>query len=244
MSHIEELTIVIPALNEETNLRRLLPRIPREICGLKTGVLLVDDGSTDGTAELAKSFDIDVARHATSLGQGAALLLGYKMAVAGGAKIIATMDADGQHLPEEIERLVKPIVDGSYEFVFGSRIKGRFEKDDPYRFIALLMFSQLLSILIGKKITDCSNGFRAMKVNVLEAVVPNLVQKQFDVAELNIMVAKRGFKMAEVPVTVLKRMSGKSKKGNNLAFGMFFTIAMLSTWWREYVMPACKGNKT
>jgi len=242
MSNIQELTIVIPAFDEEANLRKLLPRIPSEICGLKTGVLLVDDGSTDGTAELAKSFNIEVAEHTTCLGQGAALLLGYKLAIAGGAKIIATMDADGQHLPEEIERLVKPIVDGSYDFVIGSRIMGRFERDDPIRLFALLMFSLLLSILIGKKITDCSNGFRAMRVAVLEAVVQNLVQNQFDVAEINIMVAKRGFKMVEVPVTVLKRMSGKSKKGNNLSFGISFAIAMLTTWWREYVVNCGKGD--
>ena len=233
-NHIRDITIVIAALNEANNLKQVLPRIPSKICGLNTGILLVDDGSKDQTKELDKVYDIGFVPIPISLGQGAALRLGYQLALAGGAKIVVTMDADGQHRPEEIERLVAPIIDDTADFVIGSRILGKYEPDDAIRLCGVLVFSQLLSILLGMKITDCSNGFRAIRANVLDAVVSSLVQKQFHTSELLIIVAKRGYKIIEVPMTCLKRISGKSKKGNNLYFGLSFAKAMLSTWLREY----------
>ena len=101
-----ELSIVIPAYNEEDNIGQVLPRIPATVCGLETAVLVVDDGSRDRTGDIARSFGAAVARHVTNLGGGAALRTGYRLMVDSGARIVVTLDADGQHRPEEMERLV------------------------------------------------------------------------------------------------------------------------------------------
>lgn len=230
-SMIERITLIIPALNEYDNLKELLPRVPRHINGEALGLLLIDDGSTDGTAELARSFDFTVVSTAQR-GQGAALRLGYRLAVLGKAEIVVIMDADGQNRPEEIEQLIQPILAKEADYVIGSRILGEFEKDDIVRSMGVRFFSPLTSFLTGTKITDCSSGFRAMKTTVLANIVGRLRQRQYSMSELNFEVIKSGFKVTEVPITFLKRFSGTSKKGHNLFYAIAFTRVILGTWLR------------
>jgi glycosyltransferase involved in cell wall biosynthesis len=231
-AHVKNITLVIPALNERENLGQILPRLPKSVCGQPLGVVLIDDGSTDGTAELARSYDIGVVSTPNQRGQGAALRLGYRLALAGGAGIVVIMDADGQNRPEEIEGLIEPILADSADFVIGSRMLGRFEKDDPVRLLGVRFFSPLTSFLIGTKITDCSSGFRGMKSSVLSKIVGLLRQRQYSMSELNIEVARSGFRIKEVPITFLKRMSGNSKKGHNLFYAFAFARAIFSTFLR------------
>ena len=108
----DKVAVVIPAYNEEDNIGQVLPRIPATVCGLETAVLVMDDGSRDRTGEIAREHGAAVARHVTNLGGGAALRTGYRLMVDSGARIVVTLDADGQHRPEEMERLVGPVVDG------------------------------------------------------------------------------------------------------------------------------------
>ncbi len=230
---IKDITIVIATLNERDNLEQILPRMPKSVYGHDVGVLLIDDGSTDGTSELPLNSLTALVSIPLSQGQGAALRLGYLLALSHGAKIVVTMDADGQNLPEEIETLVEPIISKNADFVIGSRIIGRFEKDDPVRLLGVLVFSRVLNVLAKIKITDCSNGFRAMKSTVLEAIVENLSQRQYHSAELIMEAAGKGFKIVEVPATFLKRVSGHSKKGNNFFYGLAFTRTILMTHFRS-----------
>jgi glycosyltransferase involved in cell wall biosynthesis len=113
---------------------------------------------------------------------GAALRLGYDIAVAGGAKIVLTMDGDGQHRPNEIERLVKPILDDEVDIVIGSRLLGQCERDSKIRWIGIHLFNFIINLLAGTRITDCSNGFRSFRVESLKKIV--LLQDQFHTAEL------------------------------------------------------------
>jgi glycosyltransferase involved in cell wall biosynthesis len=229
---IKGVTILIPALNECENLKQIIPRIPKTACGQELGVLIIDDGSSDDTKELAHGHDVGVISTTVTRGGGAALRLGYRLALAGDAALVVTMDADGQNRPEEIERLLEPILAGSADFVIGSRILGSFEKDDPVRLLGVRLLTRLLNCLIGTRLTDCSSGFRAIKACVLETVIPRLKQRQFYTPELNIEVAKSGFRIREVPISFLKRISGRSKKGNNFFYGLAFVCSMLTTWLR------------
>ncbi|PWU01562.1 MAG: glycosyltransferase family 2 protein [Candidatus Melainabacteria bacterium] len=230
-SLIERITLIIPALNECDNLKELLPRVPRHVNGETLGLLLIDDGSSDGTADLARSYDFTVVS-TPQRGQGAALRLGYRLAVLGKAEIVVIMDADGQNRPEEIEGLIQPILADTADYVIGSRILGDFEKDDPMRRLGVRFFSPLTSFLTGTKITDCSSGFRAMKIQVLANIVGRLRQRQYSMSELNFEVARSGFRITEVPITFLKRYSGMSKKGHNLFYAFAFTRVIISTWLR------------
>lgn len=232
LDHIKRVTVLITALNEKENLKQLLPRMPKTVLNEPYGVMLVDDGSTDGTADLARSFNLGVAFTRTQRGQGAALRLGYQLALAGEAEVLVIMDADGQNRPEEIETFLRPIIAGEADMVIGSRILGEFEWDDPVRRMGVHFFSFLTSLLTGTKITDCSNGFRAIRKEVLATIVGRLRQRQYSMSELNIETAKSGFRIREVPMTFLKRISGSSKKGNNILYALAFSRVIFGTWLR------------
>jgi hypothetical protein len=229
-AHIGPVTVVIPALDEAENLKELLPRMPKEIKGTRLGILVVDDGSKDDTVEVVSRLGFGVISNLYNRGGGASLRLGYDAAAVGGAGIVVTMDGDGQHLPEEIPLLVTPIMEGDTDFVIGSRVLGRREKDSMVRWMGIHFFNAVINLLAGTRITDCSNGFRAFKVDALKRVM--LVQDQFHTAELIIDAARKGIRITEVPITVKRRLSGQSKKGRNLSYGLNFARSIFKSWWR------------
>lgn len=223
------LCVVIAALDEAPSVAEVVRSVPGEICGLATDCLVVDDGSTDGTAETARAAGALVCRLGENLGQGLALRSGYRLAAARGAELIATMDADGQFDPDELERLVEPIVAGRADMVNGSRRLGRSETTDAVRAAGVVFFGALISLLTGTRVTDPANGFRAFRPEV-PARVP-LRQAQYQTSELLIGALACGYRVLEVPVTVRSRTAGHSKKGHNLWYGYRFGRAILTTWW-------------
>lgn len=227
---IKPITILIPALNEKENLASLLPRIPAEMHGKQVGALIIDDGSTDGTAKALRAGNYAVASNKANRGGGAALRLGRDIALKHGAEIIVTMDADGQHRPEEFGALVEPILSGEADFVIGSRILGAREKDSVVRYVGVIFFSRVINILCNLNITDCSSGYRAFRAEVLRGM--DLRQDQFHTSEYIIEAAKKGIRITETPITILKRAHGESKKGKNWKYGLRFARTIAKTWWR------------
>ena len=225
-----EVLVVMPALNEEDNIGPVLARVPGEVCGYAVRVLVIDDGSDDGTADVAKASGHAVISHPMRRGQGAAQRLAYDVAGRIGAEIVVTLDSDGQHLPEEIERLVEPVKNDTYDFVVGSRLLGEREKDSKVRLAGIHIYSALINFLIGTEISDCSNGFKAIRVSSLSRIVLN--EDQFQAAETIISAARNGLRIGEVPITVLRRQSGESKKGRNFTYGFNFARAVFKSWWR------------
>lgn len=228
----EPIMVLIPAYNEAPNLKELLLEIPEQIGSKKVGVIVVDDGSTDETEKVVKNAGprYFVVKSSLRRGGGAALRLGYEVLKTLGPEIVVTMDADGQHQPEEIERLVAPILKNTSEFVIGSRILGNREKDSPIRYAGLHLFNFVISLLMGAKITDCSSGFRAFKGSVLSTF--DLREDQYHTSEAIIDAVKKGVNICEVPVTMSKRRHGNSKKGNDWRYALNFGKAVLKTWWR------------
>lgn len=228
---IREITVIIPALNEAENLDHILPRIPDTIAGRSVGVLVVDDGSIDDTVDIVTKHKCSVVSNPINRGGGAALRLGYDIATAAKAEYIVTMDADGQHLPEEIEILISKLLQEDLDIVIGSRVLGEREKDNIFRWVGIHVFNFIINLFAGTKITDCSNGFRAFRLDALKKVL--LLQDQFHTAELIIDAARKDLNIGEAPVTVLRRHSGFSKKGKNISYGFNFSKTILKSWLRK-----------
>jgi hypothetical protein len=227
---IKPIMVIIPVYNEAENLKELLPSMPEQIEGLDIGVLVVDDGSDDDTLNVALKAGVLAVRNAVKRGGGAALRVGYDILRQGGTKICVTMDGDGQHQPEEIERLVRPIVEKQYDFVIGSRILGRTEKYSALRLAGVRIFSIMISNLLGKKITDPSSGFRAFMMDCLNGMI--LYEDQYHTTELITNIVRSGKNLGEVPVTIRKRRFGKSKKGKDWRYGINFAKTLIKNWWR------------
>jgi glycosyltransferase involved in cell wall biosynthesis len=227
------LAIVIPAYNEGPSIAGVIDEIPREAAGLQTEVIVVVDGSSDETAARAGEAGALVCDVAANRGQGAALRLGYWLARARGAAVIATIDADGQYEPEELGRVVEPILDDRADFVSGSRRLGAELTTDRVRHLGVLVFGALFSLLVRHRITDPACGLRAMRSELTAAVT--LEQPQYQASELMISAALNGFRLAEVPTTMRDRAShaGHTKKDGNLRYGVRFARAALHTWRRD-----------
>ncbi len=224
------IAVVVPAYNEAENIGYVLDRIPTEVCGVETAVLVVDDGSRDGTAEAAARHGALVARHVINRGGGAALRTGYRLMVESGAEIVVTLDADGQHLPSQMERLVQPVLDGEVDVAHGSRVLGDAERNHLAREMGIVFFNRLVSLITRTHVTDCSNGYRAVRTTVLPQLV--LRQEQFHTSEFMIEAIKRGVPAREVPVTVEQRLHGHSKKPAVVRYGVGFANAIVRTWLR------------
>jgi glycosyltransferase involved in cell wall biosynthesis len=227
------LAILIPAYNEEPSVAEVVDEIPSEAAGLQADVIVVVDGSTDATAARAVEAGALVCDVPVNCGQGAALRLGYWLARARGAQVIATIDADGQYEPAELGRVIEPILAGRADFVSGSRRLGTELTTDPVRHLGVLVFGALFSLLVHHRITDPACGVRAMRPEVTAAVT--LEQAQYQAPELMISAALNGFRLAEVPTTMRDRgnHAGHTKKDGNLRYGLRFARAAFHTWRRD-----------
>lgn len=226
----KEIMVIIPAFNEADNLKELLQRVPETIHGKNVGVLVVDDGSVDNTKEVVIQAGQLVVQNKINRGQGAASRLGYDVLLRNNIQIGVTMDADNQHLPEEIEKLVTPIINNEYDLVIGSRILGESFKSSLLRDTGINLFTKIINLATGVKLTDCSSGFRAFNVNRISSL--NLREEQFQTAEVIVEAVKKSLRIGEVPITIVKRKHGSSKKGRDLKYGLFFAKTILKSWWR------------
>ena len=227
------LAIVIPAYNEEPTVAGVVAEIPPEAAGTALEVIVVVDGARDATASKAADAGALVCDVPVNRGQGAALKLGYWLARARGANVIATIDADGQYEPSEIEQVVAPILAGDADFVSGSRRLGAELTTDRTRHLGVIVFGALISVLVRHRITDPACGIRAMRSEVTASVV--LEQPQYQASELMISAALHGYRLAEVPTTMRDRgvHATGTKKGGNFGYGVRFARAALRTWRRD-----------
>ena len=222
--------VCIPAFDEAANLPGVIGEVPATVAGLPTHVLVIDDGSHDETAAVARGCGADVVTHPVNSGQGAALQTGYLVAERLGVDVVVTLDADGQHDPLEMERLVGPIVAGQADFVVGSRRMGEGDSESRARDAGITVFTRLINLLGGTNVSDIANGYRAIRADRLSAIV--FTEDQFHNPELLLGAARSGLRVLDVPVTIRKRASGQSKKGGTWRYGLGFLRVMLKTWLR------------
>ena len=227
-TRIKPIMIIMPTLNEAQNLEKVLPRIPLMIGGREVGVLVVDDGSDDRTSEVALRFGAVVARNPINRGQGAASRVGYRVLQKHRVELGVTMDSDNQHRPEDLPAMVQPVLDGKYDLVIGSRVLGSHSGYSAVRHTGVHLLSWLLSAVTGVRITDCSSGFKAFRMDQINKIV--LTEDQFQASEILIRAAKQKLKIGEVPIHIGARQYGVSRKGGNLTYGVFFFKALVKAW--------------
>jgi glycosyltransferase involved in cell wall biosynthesis len=222
--------VVIPAHNEADNLPTVLGAMPEEIGSLPVAPVVVADGCTDATEAQARNLGAAVIRRDLRRGSGAAVRLGYQAALKAGARVVVTLDADGQHDPKEMERLVEPLIHGDADMVQGSRVLGSFEIESNVRHAGVRLFAKLLTTLGRTRITDPSTGYRAMTAGALRRL--DLRQDQFYVSEMILDSARKGLNVVEVPITMHRRANGTTKKPTSLRYAWGFSKAIVRTWFR------------
>src|SRR5215213_3178294 len=228
--HPGEVLIIVPAYDEEGGIRGVLRRIPDEVLGHQVKTVVVDDGSTDKTAAIAREEGVPIVTHVVNRGQGDALRTGFAIAQAEKSQIVVNLDADGQYKPEELERLVKPVIEGKADFVLGSRFMGYYQEAGSVRHVGVVFFSRMISLLTGVRVSDCTNGYRAIRVSELHKL--HLREDRFNANEIILEALKHKLRFEQVPVSMLSRAAGETKKPPMLAYPLGVFRVIISTWLR------------
>lgn len=189
--------VVIPAYNEE----RLIGSVILRAKKLADTVIVVDDGSIDATAEIAEAAGAIVTRHARNLGKGAALNTAFQFARKLEPDLVITLDADGQHVPEEILALSEPILTGEADIVVGSRYLEKTSRVPRHRIWGHRFFNIMTGQASGVSLSDSQSGFRAFSRRALEAIT--FKSNGFAVeSEMQFLASERQLKIVEVPITI------------------------------------------
>lgn len=201
--------VLLPCLDEAPRIAGLVARL-RELHP-RFDVLVVDDGSGDDTAQVARRAGADVVRHPFRLGYGAALQTGYKYALERGYDRVVQMDGDGQHPPEEVATLVAALDDGTGDLVVGSRFLGKpCYRIPTARRVGIGFFSRLVSTLARRRISDPTSGFQAMNRSLLAFYRQDFYPWDYPDADMLLRVHQAGFRFVEVPVRMEAGPPGKT----------------------------------
>jgi len=229
-----DVSLVVPVFNEERTIEQVVSQAIEVLEGDSRTfeVIVVDDGSRDGTwatIERLHAGDarVKAVRFKRNFGQHPAMHAGL---VRARGDIVVTMDADGQHQPEELPTVVGPIIEGRADHVNGSRMLGDFERESLIRHLGVHFFSRVVTILTGQRVTDISSGYRATRADTLQALI--LEQDQFWTSEVTIEALRQHARVVEVPVTFLTRRGGVSKKPKSFRYAWNFSKAIVKTWLR------------
>jgi glycosyltransferase involved in cell wall biosynthesis len=194
--------VVIPAYNEAETVRDVAMRA-RQQCA---NVVVVDDGSTDSTFRAVAGLDVTVLRNEENCGKAGSLSRGFEHALAHGAIGVITLDADGQHAPEEIPSFVERSLDDPTAFLIGARRRDQ-RKSSPWRYIANRIADFWIGWAAGQPLEDSQSGFRLYPAGLLREVTLKRNRSRSFVFESEIVIeaARRGFQCRNVAVTVAPR---------------------------------------
>src|SRR3989344_1462413 len=231
-----KLIVIIPAYNEELTIGSVIKSIP-EVNGRisKTDVIVVDDGSKDKTKEIAEKNGAKVVSHSSNKGVGMAFRTGIEEALKRKADIIVNVDADGQFNPEDIPKLIEPILDDKADFVTATRFKdGHLIGNMPFvKKIGNKMFTSLTSKLVGQKFTDTQCGFRAYSREA--ALRLNLYGKFTYTQEVFLDLANKGLIIKEISLLIrAEREFGKSKVVKSIPKYVFQALTIIIRSIRDY----------
>jgi len=222
---MEKLWVVVPAYNEAS----VIESVIRGLQTLPCRIVLVDDGSEDGTSEAVAWSGVIVLRHAVNLGQGAALQTGITYCLRNGAEYVCTFDADGQHSLEAVGRLFDSVRHSGVDVVLGSRNLGSTESIPWARRCVLLMALWFTRLHTGLRVTDTHNGLRVFTADAARKI--RLTQPRMaHASEILSQIASLQLRFVEVPVTI-RYTSYSLKKGQSLTGALKILLDLFYSMW-------------
>lgn len=226
--------VIIPAYAEERSIGRVIKEVRENFPGVD--VVVIDDGSSDGTAKLAREAGATVLCHTVNLGPGAATQTGYKYAVRHSYELVVQLDGDGQHDPRSITDLLNVLENESCDLVIGSRFLGD-KGYRPYwiRKIGMSFFAALTSLIVKQKITDSTSGFRVLNSKVVDFLANIDYPSDYQDADVISLAHFAGFRIREAPVIMHRDTSGKSFLGGArfIYYGFKVLFSVIVTLLRE-----------
>lgn len=238
ISSSAKILAIIPARNEELSIAKTIEGVKGELPQID--ILVISDGSTDSTETIASRTGANVIRLPFRLGYGGAVQAGFKYAHALGYDFVLQMDADGQHDPASARALLAPVVASEVDIAIGSRFRGELRYRIPWlRRAGMRFFARILKIVTGREFTDPTSGYQAMNRGVFGYFAAGNYPSDFPDADTIIALTLAGFRISEVPVTMLPRTAGSSMH-SNLRAGYYvakMTLAILMVLLRGRVAP-------
>jgi glycosyltransferase involved in cell wall biosynthesis len=199
---------VVPAYNEAGSIRSVVAEI--QAADPELEVVVVDDGSTDGTADLARAAGATVLSLPYNLGIGAAVQTGIQYACENDFDVAVQIDGDGQHDSQEVAALLEPLLAGHADIAVGTRFAGeRVYRPSLARRIGIALFAGIVSLIVRQRVTDTTSGFRAMNRRGISLFATDYPHDYPEV-EATVLVYRHGLKLVEVPVAMRQRESGRS----------------------------------
>jgi glycosyltransferase involved in cell wall biosynthesis len=214
-----KITVGIPAYNEEKNIAKIIVKLKKMV----DQILVCDDGSTDSTCAIAESLGVTVIKHPENSGYGMAIRSIFLKAREINADLLVTIDADGQHKIEDINKIIKPIADGRADISIGSRFLKEDNNTPSYRKLGVKVITKVTNSSLSEKVTDAQSGFRAYNNKVLQSLTPSDSGMGIS-TEILIKSSKLGFKITEVPTEI--QYEGDTSTQNPISHG---TEVLMST---------------
>ncbi len=213
-----KITAILPAYNEEVSLGSIVLHTKKYV----DNIIVIDDGSTDNTVEIATLAGAEVISHSFNKGKGAALKTGFEAARA--SEVIVTIDSDGQHNPEEIPKLINPILNGEADIVNGSRYINGNKKDTPsYRRVGQTVLDKATNLSSGLDITDSQSGFRAFARHTMPAFRFSCIDFGIE-SEMLMDAANAGLRIKEVEISVRYDVDGSTKNPVSHGVGVLMRV--------------------
>jgi len=214
-----KITVGLPAYNEEKNIAKIIVQLKK----VADQIIVCDDGSTDLTSRIAESLGAIVIKHPKNLGYGSAIRSIFLKSREINSEVLVTIDSDGQHKIEDIEKVAKPVVDGRADISIGSRFLDKNNNAPKYRKLGINIITKVTNSSLSEKITDSQSGFRAYNNKVLQGLTPSDSGMGIS-TEILIKSSNLGFKIAEVPTEI--QYEGDTSSQNPVSHG---TGVLLST---------------
>lgn len=227
---MKKILVVVPAYNEEVSVEKAMDAL------IKTGYdyIIINDGSNDGTSAILDEKKYNHIDLINNLGIGGAMQTGYKYALSKDYDIVVQYDADGQHNPKYIAKIIKPLENDKADIVIGSRMLSRAETEycsTKIRMVGISIISFAIKLLSGKKIYDTTSGFRAINKKVLELFAKDY-PLEYPEPISNFLLADQGYRIKEVQVSMNKRIGGRSSIGSiegiYYAFNVIMSILLIN----------------
>ena len=200
--------VIIPAYNEENSITKVIRQIKNN--SPQADIVVVNDGSKDNTVATARAEGVVVIDLPYNLGIGGAMQTGYLYAYLNNYDVAVQIDADGQHNPADLPKLLQKLTDCSCDMVVGSRYVARTDyKSSKSRRVGMVFFSAIIKLITGCKIKDTTSGFRAVNRKIIE-VFATKYPTDYPEVEVLVLLQKLNFKIVEIPVQMENRQAGHS----------------------------------